>query len=157
MSKFHFSFCIRPDETSFFYQHVEFEEVEGAIQISCDSPDSECVHLLKPGKYKAFLEAIGQASAPDVIQGARLAVKKNKRPEVYDAVHELAEVQFTWYDWDSPFYGDKGVVVSDEPQFDPPKKLFFSMVSDYDSLNEIDKERFVADLAAKFFPDAKKE
>jgi hypothetical protein len=152
VSKFHFSFCIRPDETSFFYQHVELEEVEGAIQISCDSPDSECVHLLKPGKYSAFLEAIGQPSAPDVIQGARLAVKKNKRPIVFDAVHELAEVEFTWYDWDSPFYGDKGITVSDTPQFDPPKKLFFSMLSEYESLTPEDQSRFVHDLAKKFFP-----
>jgi hypothetical protein len=155
MAKFHFSFCVRPNETSYFYQQVEFEDVEGGVQISCNEPDSECVHLLAPKKYKAFLERIGQPADMDIIEATRFAVKRNKRPLVFDAVHELAEVKFTWYDWDSSFYGDKGVVVSDVPQFDPPKKLFFSMLSDYEKLSEIDKERFIADLAQKFFPEEK--
>jgi hypothetical protein len=155
MAKFHFSFCVRPNATYYFYQQVELEDVDGGVQISCDEPDSECVHLLAPDKYAAFLEAIGQPIGMDIIEAARLAVKKNKRPLVFDAVHELAEVKFTWYDWDSSFYGDKGVVVSYVPQFDPPKKLFFSMLSDFEKLSEADKERFISDLAQKFFPEEK--
>lgn len=134
---------------------MEFENVEGGVQISCYEPDSECVHFLAPEKYGAFLEVIGQPVGIDVIEAARMAVKKNRRPLVFDAVHELAEVKFTWYDWDSPFYGDKGVVVTDIPQFDPPKKLFYSMLSDYEKLSEEDKDRFVEDLARKFFPEEK--
>ena len=146
---------MRPSDNHYFYQQVEFEDVEAGVQISCDEPDSECVHLLVPERYGAFLEAIGQPAGLDVIEAARRAVKKNKRPLVFDAVHELAEVKFTWYDWDSPFYGDKGVVVSDVPQFDPPKKLFFSMLSDYEKLSQPDKDRFINDLALKFFPREK--
>ncbi len=153
MAKFHFSFCVSPENRPYFYQQVEFEDVGGGVQISCNEPDSECVHLLAPDKYEAFLKAIGQPARMDIIEAARTAVKKNKRPLVFDAVHELADVKFTWYDWDSPFYGDKGVVVSDVPQFDPPKRLFFSMLSDYEKLSEEDKDRFTSDLALKFFPD----
>lgn len=152
MSKFHFSFCVKPSESRYFYQHVELEEIEGGIQISCDSPDSECVHLFEPGKYEAFSVAIGQSPGTDPISAARAAVKKNKRPLVFDAIHDLAEAKFTWYEWDSPFYGDKGVEISNEPQFDPPKRLFFSMLNDYESMSEIDKARFVSDLAKQFFP-----
>lgn len=153
MATFHFSFCVRPDDKSYFYQQVEFEDVEDGVQISCDEPDSECVHLLSPNKYGEFLEAIGQPAGMDVIEATKIAVKRNKRPLVFDAVHELAEVKFTWYNWDSSFYGDKGVVVSDVPQFDPPKKLFFSMLSEYEQLSDEDKERFVHDVALKFFPE----
>jgi hypothetical protein len=96
MAQFHFSFCIRPNETSYFYQQVEFEDVEGGVQISCNEPDSECVHLLAPKKYKAFLERIGQPAGMDIIEATRVAVKRNKRPLVFDAVHDLAEVKFTW-------------------------------------------------------------
>lgn len=124
MAKFHFSFCVRPNETYYFYQQVELEDVDGGVQISCDEPDSECVHLLAPDKYAAFLEAIGQPMGMDIIEAARLAVKKNKRPLVFNAVHELAEVIFTWHDWDSPFYGDKGVEVEVGPRVDPPKRFF---------------------------------
>ncbi len=134
---------------------MEFEAVEGGVQISCNEPDSECVHFLAPEKYGAFLGAIGQPAGTDIIEAARIAVKKNKRPLVFEAVHELAEVKFTWYDWDSPFYGDKGVVVSVSPQFDPPKKLFFSMLSDYEKLSQEDKDRFINELAQKFFPEQK--
>jgi len=84
---------------------------DGGVQISCDEPKSECVHWLEPEKYVAFLEANCQPAGLDVIEAARLAVKKNKRPVVFKALHELAEVKFSWYDWDSPFYGDKGVQV----------------------------------------------
>lgn len=152
MSKFHFSFCVKPSDETFFYQHVELETVEDGVQISCEAPDSECVHLLAPEKYMEFCKAIGQDSIADPIDAAKAAVKKNKRPIVFDAVHEIAEVKFTWYDWDSPFYGDKGIEVSNEPQFDPPKRLFYGMLADYSTLSEADKERFVSDLAKQFFP-----
>jgi hypothetical protein len=155
MAKFHFSFCVRPDDISYFYQQVEFEDVDGGVQISCNEPNSECVHLLAREKYESFLEMIGQPAGMDVIEAARVAVKRNKRPLVFDAVHELAEVKFTWYDWDSPFYGDQGVEVEVGPRVDPPKRLFYSMVSDYDKLSEIDKNRFITDLALKFFPEQK--
>jgi hypothetical protein len=156
MAKFNFSFCVRPNDRSYFYQQVEFEDVEGGVQISCNEPDSECVHLLAPEQYEAFLNAIGQPPEIDVIAAARIAVKKNKRPLVFDAVHELAEVKFTWYDWDSPFYGDNGVEVEVGPRVDPPKRLFYSMVSDYEKLSAIDKDRFINDLALKFFPEQKR-
>ena len=97
MSKFHFSFCVRPDPASFFYQHVELEEVPDGIEISCDSPDSECVHFLHPAQFDSFVEAIGQAEGLGVLDAAKLAVKRNKRPLVYEAVHALAETKFTWY------------------------------------------------------------
>ena len=132
---------------------MEFEDVDGGVQIRCDAPDSECVHLLSPDKYQVFLQAICQPWAPSVIDGVRLAVKKNKRPLEFDAAHELAEVKFTWYDWDSPFYGDKGVEVEVGPRVDPPKRLFFSMMSDFEKLSAADKDRFVHDIALKFFPE----
>jgi hypothetical protein len=152
MAKFQFSFCVRPDETSYFYQQVEFEDLDGGVQITCHEPDSECVHLLAPEKYFAFLEKIGQPAEMEVIEAVKMTVKKNKRRLVFDAVHELADVKFTWYDWNSPFYGDRGSEFVVDPRVDPPKKLFFSTVSGFEILEEKDKERFLNDLASKFFP-----
>lgn len=152
MAKFHFSFCVKPTVDSFYYQHVELDEVEGGVQVSCDSPDSECVHLLAPIKFPEFCKAIGQDSISNPIEAARAAVKKNKRPVVFAALHEIAEVKFTWYDWDSPFYGDKGVEVTSGPKQEAPKRLYFGMPADYANLSESDKARLVSDLAKQFFP-----
>lgn len=153
MARFHFSFRVNPnDDETFFYQHVELETAELGIQISCDSPDSECVHLLEPDKYIDFCKAVGQDSMTDPIEAARAAVKKNKRPGVFAAVHELAEVTFSWYNFESPFYGDKGGAVSPAPNAQATKPSFFGLPRDYSSLSEADKERFVSDLARQFFP-----
>lgn len=144
---------MRPNDTSYFYQQVEFEEVDGGVQIRCDSPESECVHFLPPDKYQAFLGAIGQHSAMSVIEGAKVAVRKNKRPLVFEAAHEHAEVKFSWYDWDSPFYGDKAVEVEIEPGVDQSNTRFYSRLSDFEKLSDGDKELFVQKLALKFFPE----
>jgi hypothetical protein len=153
MNKFHFSFCVRPSDKTYYYQHVQLEETQDGIEIRCDSPDSECVHLLVPDAFPGFLEAIGAEPGSNVIEAARLAVKRNKRPLVFDELNARSEVKFTWYDWDSPFYGDKGVVVSNEPESDPPKRLFFSMMADYYNMSEEDKECFAREIAAEFFRD----
>lgn len=148
MSKFHFSFCIKPDVNHFYYQHVEFEEVADGVQVSCDEPDSECVHLLTPDKYKDFIEAIGQVPMTDPIEAARAAVKKNKRPLVFDAIHKFTEVKFTWYGEDSSYYGtSKGKDKSEEVQ-----KIHVAPPVDYASLTEEEKEKWAHEFAMQFFP-----
>jgi hypothetical protein len=71
---------------------------------------------------------------------------------VFSAVHELAEVTFSWYNFDSPFYGDTGVEVSGFPVAPQKKRMYFGLPSDYSNLSESDKEKFVSDFAKQFFP-----
>jgi hypothetical protein len=149
MSKFHFSFCVKPDDSHFYYQHVDFEAVAEGIQISCDEPNSECVHLLAPDKYKRFVEALGQESMTDPIEAARAAVKENKRPLVFEAVHEFAEVKFTWYGEDSSFYGteDRGV------QRESIQKVHVAPPLDYENLTDEEKTKWAQKFAQEFFPN----
>lgn len=101
MAIFHFSFLANKEsDDESLYQHVEFEEKDGGIEIRCDSPVSECVHFLSSDKFALFNGAVGQPSDLPVLVAAKAAVKHNKRPLVYEAVHEHSEVKFTWFDPD---------------------------------------------------------
>ena len=100
MGSFRYSFSVQVDDEDYFYQHVIFEEVDGGLEIRCEAPDSDCVHLLHPERYEAFKAAIGQSDVGDVLDAVRRAVKRRKRRLIFEAVHDYAEVKFTWFSID---------------------------------------------------------
>jgi hypothetical protein len=77
-------------------QGVQFEFKSDVTVISFDDGSSECVHELKPEKYQAFLEWIGQSEAASIEAGVQAAVENRDFEKLNLGAHEYAEVVFSW-------------------------------------------------------------
>ena len=88
-------------------KHIEFAERETCIAISCDSSDGECIHLLEPSKALEFVKTLGFTVDTDLFDAVRAAVENGYFELVDHQVHTISEPDFVWYDFDSPFYGNR--------------------------------------------------
>ena len=109
MASFKFSYVIKPAVGIAFTNHIEFVERETCIAISCDSYDAECTHLLEPEDFDKFVNSLGSGPGAVVLDAVRAAVQAGREDIVDEKVHAIVEPAFVWYDFDSPFYGDKYV------------------------------------------------
>ena len=109
MESFKFSYIIKPASGIAFTKHIEFVERETCIAISCDSYDADCTHLLEPEDFAKFLGSLGIGPDAAVLDAVRATVRVGREDLVDEKVHAIVEPAFVWYDFDSPFYGDKYV------------------------------------------------
>jgi hypothetical protein len=109
MASFKFSYVAKPAVGIAFTKHIEFVERETCIAISCDSYDAECTHLLEPEDFAQFVRSLGSAPDAEVWDAVIAAVQAGLEELIDEKVHAIVEPAFVWYDFDSPFYGDKYV------------------------------------------------
>ena len=109
MASYKFSYVIKPAVGIAFTKHIEFVERETCIAISCDSSDGECTHILEPEANASFVRSLGIAEGIGVLDAVKAAVSIGLEGLVDAQVHHLIKPDFVWYDFDSPFYGDKYV------------------------------------------------
>jgi hypothetical protein len=107
MASYKFSYVIKPAVGIAFTKHIEFVERETCIAISCDSSDGECTHLLEPSDNIAFVKALGADPKTSVLDAVAAAVAAGQEALIDQKVHSIVKPDFVWYDFDSPFYGDK--------------------------------------------------
>jgi hypothetical protein len=109
MASYKFSFVIKPAVGIAFAKNIEFVERETCIAISCDSADGECTHLLEPEDFAGFSVALIGDPKFKVLDAVQLAVVLGLEQLIDQKVHSIVKPDFVWYDFDSPFYGDKYV------------------------------------------------
>jgi hypothetical protein len=109
MASYKFSFVIKPAVGIAFTKNIEFTERETCIAISCDSADGECTHLLEPEDFAGFSVALIGDPKFKVLDAVQLAVVLGLDEQIDQKVHSIVKPDFVWYDFDSPFYGDKYV------------------------------------------------
>ena len=78
---------------------VRHDAARNLVTIHRDARDIETVWHLKPDRWPAFLERIGQPGAQSVIDGVRRAVRAGAGAEVLTAASELAKTVFAEIDW----------------------------------------------------------
>jgi hypothetical protein len=107
MASYKFSYVIKPSVGIAYTKHIVFAERETCIAISCDSSDGECTHLLEPSDNTSFVKALGADSKTSVLDAVAAAVLAGQESLIDQKVHAIVKPDFVWYDFDSPFYGDK--------------------------------------------------
>ena len=107
MGSYKFSYVIKPAVGIAFTKHIEFVERETCIAISCDSSDGECTHLLEPSDNASFVKALGADPKTTVLDAVYAAVEAGQEALIDQKVYSIVKPDFVWYDFDSPFYGDK--------------------------------------------------